>query len=137
MKRKPDTHTAIRRLHDAAQDIVQGFRGVSADVFKTPQTNSEVRIPILMQGTDMRVTIEAGPSVVMRNAIELAAMKASDKPYREPDADAKQEAVALLAIYAMEVKDANACADGKWMDAEDERHFVRIVAAMKALEVAA
>lgn len=53
MKRKPDTHTAIRRLHDAAQDIVQGFRNASADVYKTPQHNAEVRIPVLMQGTDI------------------------------------------------------------------------------------
>jgi len=137
MKRKPDTHTAIRRLYDAASDIVQCTRNASADVFKTPQHDAAVHIPILMQGTDMRVTIEAGPNVAMRNAVEHAAMQASNKPYIEPGADAKQEAVALLAIYASEVKDANACADGKWMDAEDERHFVRIVAAMKALEVVA
>ena len=96
MKRKPDTRTAIRRLHDAARDIVDGTRNVSADVFKKSQANSEVHIPILMQGTDMRVTIEAGPSVAMRNAVEHAAMQASDKPYREPGADAKQEAVVLL-----------------------------------------
>lgn len=135
MKRKPDTHTAIRRLHDAAQDIVQGFRNVSADVYKTPQHNAEVRIPVLMQGTDMRVTIEAGPSVVMRNADENAAMKASDKPYLAAGEEAKQEAVAVLAVYASEIKAASF--DGEWMDAEDERHFVRVVAAMKALEVAA
>lgn len=135
MKRKPDTHTAIRRLHDAAQDIVQGFRNVSADVYKTPQHNAEVRIPVLMQGTDMRVTIEAGPSVVMRNAVENAAMKASDKPYLAAGDEAKQEAVAVLAVYASEIKAASF--DGEWMDAEDERHFVRVVAAMKALEVAA
>lgn len=135
MKRKPDTHTAIRRLHDAAQDIVQGFRNVSADVYKTPQHNAEVRIPVLMQGTDMRVTIEAGPSVVMRNAVENAAMKASDKPYLAAGEEAKQEAVAVLAVYASEIKAASF--DGEWMDAEDERHFVRVVAAMKALEVAA
>lgn len=135
MKRKPDTHTAIRRLHDAAQDIVQGFRNVSADVYKTPQHNPEVRIPVLMQGTDMRVTIEAGPSVVMRNAVENAAMKASDKPYLAAGEEAKQEAVAVLAVYASEIKAASF--DGEWMDAEDERHFVRVVAAMKALEVAA
>lgn len=135
MKRKPDTHTAIRRLHDAAQDIVQGFRNVSADVYKTPQHNAEVRIPVLMQGTDMRVTIEAGPSVVMRNAVENAAMKASDKPYLAAGEEAKQEAVAVLAVYASEIKAASF--DGEWMDAEDERHFVRVVAAMKALEVMA
>lgn len=135
MKRKPDTHTAIRRLHDAAQDIVQGFRNVSADVYKTPQHNAEVRIPVLMQGTDMRVTIEAGPSVVMRNAVENAAMKASDKPYLDAGEEAKQEAVAVLAVYASEIKAASF--DGEWMDAEDERHFVRVVAAMKALEVMA
>lgn len=135
MKRKPDTHTSIRRLHDAAQDIVQGFRNVSADVYKTPQHNAEVRIPVLMQGTDMRVTIEAGPSVVMRNAVENAAMKASDKPYLAAGEEAKQEAVAVLAVYASEIKAASF--DGEWMDAEDERHFVRVVAAMKALEVMA
>lgn len=134
MKRKPDTHTAIRRLHDAARDIVDGTRNVSADVFKKSQANSEVHIPILMQGTDMRVTIEAGPSVAMRNAVEHAAMQASDKPYREPGADAKQEAVVLLGVYASEIKAAS-FDDGKWMDADDERHFVRVAAAMKALEV--
>lgn len=134
MKRKPDTHTAIRRLHDAARDIVDGTRNVSADVFKKSQANSEVHIPILMQGTDMRVTIEAGPSVAMRNAVEHAAMQASDKPYREPGADAKQEAVVLLGAYASEIKAAS-FSDGKWMDADDERHFMRVAAAMKALEV--
>ena len=136
MKRKPDTHTAVRRLHDAARDIVDGMRNVSADVYKKPQHNSEVRIPILMQGTDMRVTIEAGPGVVMRNAVEHAAMQASDKPYIAAGEQAKQEAVTVLAMYASEIKAAS-FDDGKWMDLEDERHFVRVVAAMKALEVMA
>lgn len=135
MKRKPDTHTAIRRLYDAARDIVDGTRNASADVYKTPQHNAEVRIPVLMQGTDMRVTIESGPSVAMRNAVEHAAMKASDKPYLAAGEEAKQEAVAVLAVYASEIKAASF--DGEWMDAEDERHFVRVVAAMKALEVMA
>ncbi len=81
--------------------------------------------------------IEAGPSVAMRNVVENAAMKASDKPYVAPGADAKSEAVALLAIYASEIKAAGQCADGKWMDAGDERHFGRVVAAMKALGVEA
>lgn len=111
MKRKPDTHTAIRRLHDAAQDIVQGFRNVSADVYKTPQHNAEVRIPVLMQGTDMRVTIESGPSVAMRNAVEHAAMKASDKPYLAAGEEAKQEAVAVVGTF-----------DAKRLMAIEKRH---------------
>lgn len=136
MKRNPDTHTAIRRLHDAARDIVDGARTASADVYKKPQHNSEVRIPILMQGTDMRVTVEAGPGVAMRNAIEHAAMKASDKPFIASGEEARQEAVAVLAIYASEIKAAS-FEGGEWMDAEDQRHFARVAAAMKALEVMA
>ena len=135
MSRKPNTHTAVRRLFEAASDIVQGTRKVMAESTGKPHHNAEVRIPILISGTDMRVTVEAGPSVAMRNAVEDAAMKASDKPYVAAGAEAKSEAVALLAIYASEIKSAGQCADGKWMDAEDERHFGRVVSTMKALGV--
>lgn len=137
MSRKPNTHTAVRRLFEAASDIVQGSRQAMTETLGKPHHHAEVRIPILMGGTDMRVTVEAGPSVAMRNAVEGAAMKASDKPYIAPGSEARNEAVTLLAIYASEIKDSGQCADGKWMDAEDERHFVRVVAAMKALGVEA
>lgn len=135
MSRKPNTHTAVRRLFEAASDIVHGTRNVMHESTGKPHHHAEVHIPILFGGTDMRVTVEAGPSVAMRNAVENAAMQASDKPYIAPGAKAKSEAVALLATYASEIKDAGQCLEGKWMDAEDERHFGRVVAAMKALGV--
>ena len=85
-------------------------------------------------GHHMRVTIEAGPGVAMRNALENAQMKASDKPAKEPGLDARLEALTLLSIYASELKSMQAV-NGKFLSPDDERHFNRVVMAMKMLDI--
>lgn len=130
--KKPDTHTAMRRLFQATSDIVAGVRKVHADAGMP--SSGELRVPVLFQGTDMRVVIEAGPGVAMRNVVENAQMKASDKPVNEPGLNAKQEAMTLLAMYASELQDAN-CTDGQFTDPAEKAFFNRVVDAIKALDL--
>ena len=66
-------------------------------------------LPILMHGTDMRVTIEAGPKIAARNAIEHAQMEASGKPV-EPTVDISaviNEARMLIGLYAADLNAEN------------------------------
>ena len=133
--KKPNTTTAMPRLHQAVCDIVQGVRTAHTSVGQNSQ-KTDMRIPVLFQGTDMRVTIEAGPGVAMRNAIEHAQMQATDKPATAPGLDARLEAIALLGIYASEIKNWNTRTGATdWLDADEEKHFHRIVDAMRALEL--
>jgi hypothetical protein len=130
--KKPGTTTAMRRLFQATKDVVDGTRKAYADAGMPGA--QELRVPVLFQGTDMRVTIEAGPGVAMRNALENAQMKASDKPAKEPGLDARLEALTLLSIYASELKSMQAV-NGKFVSPDDERHFNRVVMAMKMLDI--
>lgn len=103
MKVKTPAGSPIAALYVAAKSIVDNTRKVFTDHGKDA---AELRLPILMHGTDMRVTIEAGPKIAARNAIEKAQCKASDKP--EPSVDMTHtinEAKALIASYAAELCD--------------------------------
>jgi|GEM_PF-4454444 hypothetical protein len=77
MKAKTQKSSPIEALYVAAREIVDGTRGVFE---KSGKDAREIRLPILMHGTDMRVTIEAGPKIAARNAIEEAKMKATGQP---------------------------------------------------------
>lgn len=133
--KKQNTTTALPRLFEAVRDIVQGMRGVYADV-APDKLHAELRVPVLFQGSDMRVTIEAGPSVAMRNAMEHAQMKASDKPVNEPGVSARGEAITLLAMYASEIRDSSTTGGHFDFDTpDDEQFFNRVVCAMKALDL--
>lgn len=123
----------IPALYKAAREIVDNTRSVFE---KSGQDAREIRLPILMHGTDLRVTIEAGPSVAARNAIEHAQMQATGKPV-EPAIDmtrAIKEARALLAQYASEIKDTETVA-GQWPDAAaaERRLHDRCMAAVDGL----
>lgn len=83
MKVKTPKNSPIAVLYTAAREIVDGTRGVFE---RNGHDAREIRLPILMHGTDMRVTIEAGPKVAARNAIEEAQSKASGRPV-EPTID--------------------------------------------------
>ncbi len=123
------------RLHQAVTDIVAATRGVFVEQgHATHGHNIDLRLPVLFSGTDMRCTIEAGPSTARRNAIENAQMHASGKPATEPGLDARQEAVQLLTMYATEFKDSESLA-GRFIDPDDEAFFTRIVNAIKALDL--
>lgn len=92
----------IERLYLAAREIVDGTRGV---ISREGRDAREVRIPILIHGTAMRITLEDGPAVAARNAIENAQMQASGKPV-EPTIDMTavlKEADALLGLYAADL----------------------------------
>ena len=102
MKTKTPKNSPVAVLYTAAKEIVDGTRKVFA---QQGQDGREIRLPILMHGTDMRVTIEAGPKIAARNAIEHAQMEASGEPV-EPIVDmsrALNEAMALLALYAVDL----------------------------------
>jgi hypothetical protein len=106
MKVKTPKDGPIHILYTAAKQIVDGTR----DVFqKQGQDAREVRLPILMHGTDMRVTIEAGPTIAARNAIEHAQMSASGKPVEDTVNMSKaiDEARALLGLYRADLDAEN------------------------------
>lgn len=133
--KKPNATTAMPRLYQACHDIVQGVRSAHASVGQS--SDAEMRIPVLFKGTDMRCTIEAGSGTAMRNAVEHAQMQGTNKPAVEPGLDARLEAITLLGIYASELKDSNTLGrKTEWADPKEERHFNRVVSAMRALGVA-
>ena len=106
MKVKTPKDGPIERLYKAAVEIVDGTRKVFAQQSHDPR---EVRLPILMHGTDMRVTIEAGPAVAARNAVEHAQMQASGKP-AEPVVDMSRvlrDAAAIIKQSADETRGAH------------------------------
>ena len=102
MKTKTPKNSPIAVLYTAADEIVRGTREVFT---KQGHDAREIRLPILIHGTDMRITIESGPKIAARNAIENAQMSASGKP-AEPTVDMTvviQEVQTLLAEYAGEL----------------------------------
>jgi hypothetical protein len=101
VKVKTPKNSPIEVLYNAARSIVDNTRKVFVEHGKDA---SELRIPILMHGTDLRVTIEAGSKVAARNAIEEAQVKASGKP--EPRVDmtvAVDNAKMYLSMYATDL----------------------------------
>ncbi len=103
MKTKTPKNSPVAHIYAAAKQIVDGTRKVFA---QQGQDAREIRLPILMHGTDMRVTIEAGPKIAARNAIEQAQMKSSGKPV-EPTVDSTKtiaEARSLIALYAADLE---------------------------------
>lgn len=132
--KKPNTTTAMPRLYQACCDIVQGVRSAHASTGQS--ADAEMRIPVLFKGTDMRCTIEAGSGTAMRNAVQHAQMQGTNKPAAEPGLDARLEAITLLGIYASEIKDSNTLGGrDKWDDPKEEKHFRRILSAMRSLEI--
>ena len=118
MKVKTPKDGPIDRLYRAAVEIVDGARKVFAQQGHDPR---EVRLPILMHGTDMRVTIEAGPAVAARNAVEHAQMQASGKP-AEPAVDMSRvlrDAAAIIKQSADETRGAHTI-NGRWRVNEAE-----------------
>ena len=118
MKVKTPKDGPIDRLYRAAVEIVDGTRKVFAQQGHDPR---EVRLPILMHGTDMRVTIEAGPAVAARNAVEHAQMQASGKP-AEPAVDMSRvlrDAAAIIKQSADETRGAHTI-NGRWRVNEAE-----------------
>ena len=133
MKVKTPKDSPIAVLYAAASRIVAETRKVFEN---NGQDAREIRLPILMHGTDLRVTIEAGPKIAARNAIEHAQMQASGKPV-EPTVDMDKvidEARALLAQYASEIKDSRTYLQEHWdQGCQDKRLYDRCVDAVKGL----
>lgn len=134
MKVKTPKSSPIHVLYTAAKEIVDGTRQVFE---RQGQDAREIRLPILMHGTDMRVTIEAGPKVAARNAIEHAQMEASGKPV-EPTIDmgkTLQEAQMLLGLYATDLEaEHQKLAPGGGADWHRTKDYkARCIAAMQAL----
>jgi hypothetical protein len=130
MKVKTPKNSPIAVLYTAAKEIIDGTRAVFE---KQGKDARELRIPILMHGTDLRVTIESGPQIAARNAIENAQMQASGKPV-EPTVDMSaviNEAKALIAQYASEANDRIHNATPP--DPADQRLHERCMGTLKGL----
>jgi hypothetical protein len=83
----------VADLYKAAREIADKTAAVMREHGKV----SDVRIPVLMRGTDLRVTIESGPTIAARNAIEHAQMQATDRPIKDDRGDTLRQAMALIA----------------------------------------
>lgn len=122
MKVKTPKNSPIAVLYSAANQIVAETRKAFESQGKDAR---ELRLPILMHGTDMRVTIEAGTKVAARNAIEHAQMQASGKPV-EPTVDMSkiiQQAQSLLGMFSADLIDQHRQAkhgSAEWHRTEDE-----------------
>jgi hypothetical protein len=87
------SQSPVADLYKAARTIADK----TAAVMREHGNVGDVRIPVLMQGTDLRVTIESGPTIAARNAIEHAQMQAADRPIKDDRGDALRQAMALIA----------------------------------------
>lgn len=131
MTTKPiNTKSALPRLFDAVQDIVTGTRGV-IDKTSGGGQNAALHIPVHFAGTDMRVTIEAGPGIAALNAIQGAQMQASGKPATSLTMPIT-EAMTLLALHAAELRLADKGTDGKRKS--DIENIVRVISDLEALK---
>lgn len=132
--RDPRGKSPIARLYKIVVEIVDGTRKAMIESGAAKAgTPFDLRLPILMQGTDLRVIIEAGPSTAVRNAIEYAQMNATSEPVTSDLDTALQEACHLLAKYASEIKRGGMSGD-QWDNDEDRRYFLRIGTAVRALD---
>lgn len=136
--KQPASHTAMPRLHQAVSDIVEATRGVfvaQGRVAGGDGRNIDLRLPVLFGGTDMRCTIEAGPTTARRNAIENAQMSASGKPTDTDAQRALRDAMAVITEYAIKLVAADFCdTTGAWENAYSMRAFERCIGAVKALD---
>ena len=136
--KNPNTNTAMPRLFAAVQDIVTGTRGV-IDKTSGNGRNAALHIPVHFAGTDMRVTIEAGPGIAALNAIQGAEMKASGKPSISLTAPIT-EAMLLLALHAAELRQDNLDLQdvhpqgAEWTDEQDKHTFEQIQRVVRDLE---
>lgn len=137
MKVKTPKNSPIAVLYGAAKEIIDGTRKVFE---QQGQDARELRVPILIQGTDMRITIEAGPKIAARNAIEEAQSKATGRPV-EPTVDmtrALQDAQRLLGMFASDLMAAHRAADDgseQWQQTKDEAaRCMKTAQALKEVE---
>lgn len=140
MSKKVNTTTAMPRLYAAVVDIVTGTRQV-IDKTTGGGKHSALSIPVHFAGTDMRVTIEAGPGIAALNAIQGAEMKASGKPSTDT-LGVIGEAMMLLALHAAELKQDNLDLQdthpegAEWTCEQDRKtfeHCLRVVRGLEAL----
>ena len=120
-----DMYAAVKGIVDATRAAIEKDGGPK---------NAELRIPVMFGGEDMLCTIEAGPSILMRNAVEHASMSASGEPYKYPGEDVVRDAVQILAVYASEIKDSSMDRSGSWKTEKDRKWFERVVGTMRELD---
>lgn len=134
MEAKTTKNSPIAVLYEAALQIVEGTRAAFEEQGKDAR---EIRLPILIHGTGMRIIIEDGPRVAAKNAIEEAQCKANGRPV-EPTIDmsrALQDAQMLLCMFASDLGAAHRASERgseRWNATKDEA--ARCMATAKALK---
>ena len=102
-------HDLITPLVEAANAVVEGARKAASQV---GQSISDLRVPIIVGGTDLRIIVEAGPKTAAANAVEIAVAKAGGKPTMRRD-DAVRAAADIISVMATELKAAHTLR-GEW-----------------------
>lgn len=102
-------HDLVTPLVEAANAIVEAARGSAASV---GQSISDLRVPIIVGGTDLRIVIDAGPKTAAANATEIALAKAGGRPKLRRE-DAVRAAADIISVMATELKAAHALR-GEW-----------------------
>lgn len=97
----------------AAEAIVLSVREVAVS---TGQPISDLRIPIVVGKSDLRIIIESGPKIAASNAVDMAQMVAGGTP-RMSREDAVQAAADIIAVIASELQQAHS-RYGVWPNGE-------------------
>ena len=99
----------ITPIVEAANAIVERARKAAADV---GQPISDLRIPIVVGQTDLRVVIDAGPKTAAATATEIALAQAGGRPKLRRE-DAIRAAADIISVMAAELKAAHSLR-GEW-----------------------
>lgn len=97
---------SIENLHQAAKAIVRAARMAMKDSGDENPEQRQLYMPILIQGTDLRVVIESGPLTMSANALQTANMQAGGLP-RMSYEDAVRRAADLLTHDAICLKEGH------------------------------
>jgi len=105
----------IQALFSISQAIVERARDYAMESSGMELAQGiNVSIPIMARGSDMRIVIEAGPSVAARNAIDRAMINAGLRPslYGEKGPSAREaietlkDAASIISIYVASISTA-------------------------------
>lgn len=124
-------HDLITPLVEAATTIVAATRKAAEDA---GQPISDLRIPIVVGKSDLRIVIESGPKIAATNAVAMAQIGSGSTPGMSRD-DAIQAASDIISVIATELRQAHS-RYGEWPNGESEAkqshdEMLAVVAALK------
>lgn len=120
----------IAPLVEAAEAIVRSVREVADS---TGQPISDLRIPIVVGKSNLRIVIESGPKIEASNTVAMVQIGSGSTPGMSRD-DAIQAAADIISVIALELERAHS-RYGVWPNGETEamRSHAEMVSVVAAL----